>query len=95
MRALGLAHHWQRLLDEGHYSSLQDIAQAEGIDLGRASKVLRLTLLSPSVIGVVLAKREAVAGLAELQERIPLSWDAQDALCSVPASLDVSVRALP
>ena len=38
MRALGLAHHWQRLLDEGRFSSMTEIAAAEGIDLGQASK---------------------------------------------------------
>ena len=34
MRALGLAHHWQRLLEEGRCSSMTEIAVAEGIDLG-------------------------------------------------------------
>ena len=41
MRALGLAHHWQRLLDEGRFSSMTEIAAAEGIDLGQASKMKR------------------------------------------------------
>lgn len=31
LRALGLAHHWQRLLDEGRFSSMTEIAAAEGI----------------------------------------------------------------
>ncbi len=34
MRVLGLARHWQRLLDEGRFSSMAEIAAAEGIDLG-------------------------------------------------------------
>lgn len=37
MRALGLAHHWQRLLDEGRFASISAIAQAEGsISVGPA-----------------------------------------------------------
>ena len=39
LRALGHAHHWQRLLDEGRFSSMTEIAAAEGIDLGQASKI--------------------------------------------------------
>lgn len=35
IRALGLAHYWQRLLDEGKYRSLTEIATAEGIDRAR------------------------------------------------------------
>ena len=30
IRALGLAHYWQRLLDEGKFRSITDIAAAEG-----------------------------------------------------------------
>jgi hypothetical protein len=39
MRTLELAHHWQRLLDEGRFSSMTEIAAAEGIDLSQASKM--------------------------------------------------------
>lgn len=34
IRALGLAHHWQRLLDDGRFRTLTEIAVAEGLDLG-------------------------------------------------------------
>ena len=37
-RALGLAHYWQRLLDEGKIRSMTDIAAAEGIDVTQARK---------------------------------------------------------
>ncbi|MGQ9862823.1 MAG: LacI family transcriptional regulator [Thiobacillaceae bacterium] len=50
MRALGLAHHWQRLLDEGRVASVADIAKAEGMDVTQVRRVLRLTLLAPEVI---------------------------------------------
>ncbi len=50
MRALGLAHHWQRLLDEGRFSSMTEIAAAEGMDVTQVRRVLRLTLLAPAVI---------------------------------------------
>ena len=50
MRALGLAHHWQRLLDEERVASVADIAKAEGMDVTQVRRVMRLTLLAPEVI---------------------------------------------
>ena len=50
MRALGLAHHWQRLLDEGRAASVTDIAEAERIDVTQVRRLLRLTLLSPQIV---------------------------------------------
>jgi len=39
LRALGLAHYWQHLLDTGKVRSLREIAAAEGMDLGRVSRI--------------------------------------------------------
>ena len=50
IRALGLAHHWQRLLDEGRVASVADIAEAEGMDVTQVRRIMRLTLLAPEVI---------------------------------------------
>ena len=50
MRALGLAHHWQRLLDEDRAASVAEIAAAEGMDVTQVRRVMRLTLLAPEVI---------------------------------------------
>ena len=67
VRALGLAHYWQRLLDEGKYRSLTEIASVEGIDLGQASRIAQLTRLSPEIVqgclsgGRVDAKIEKLA----------------------------------
>jgi hypothetical protein len=50
MRALGLAHHWQRLLDEQRMASVTEIADAEGVDVTQVRRVIRLTLLAPEVV---------------------------------------------
>lgn len=50
MRALGLAHHWQRLLDEERAASVVEIATAEGMDVTQVRRVMRLTLLAPEII---------------------------------------------
>ena len=50
MRALGLAHHWQRLLDEERVADVAEIAKAEGMDVTQVRRGMRLTLLAPEVI---------------------------------------------
>ena len=50
LRALGLAHHWQRLLDEQRATSVAQIAEAEGVDVTQVRRLLRLTLLAPEVV---------------------------------------------
>ncbi len=50
MRALGLAHHWQRLLDERWARSVAEIAEAEGMDVTHIRRLMRLTLLAPPVL---------------------------------------------
>lgn len=60
MRALGLAHHWQRLLDEGRFSSMTEIAAAEGIDVTQVRRVMRLTLLAPEVVERLVGSPDAV-----------------------------------
>ena len=50
MRALGLAHHWQRLLDEERAADVAEIAKAEGMDVTQVRRGMRLTLLAPEVI---------------------------------------------
>ena len=50
MRALGLAHHWQRLVDEERVADVAEIAKAEGMDVTQVRRGMRLTLLAPEVI---------------------------------------------
>jgi hypothetical protein len=50
IRALGLAHYWQRLLDEGKYRSLTEIAVAEGMDRGQVSRTAQLIRLAPAIV---------------------------------------------
>ena len=76
MRALGLAHHWQRLLDEGRITSASDIAEAEGIDVTQVRRVMRLTLLAPEVVERLVGSPDAV--LEKVMRRPwPSSWNAQ------------------
>lgn len=50
IRALGLAHYWQALLDDGKFRSLTEIAIMEGTDRGQASRISQLTRLAPDIV---------------------------------------------
>ena len=55
IRALGLAHYWRRLLDEGKYRSLTEIAAAEGMDRGQVTRTARLVRLAPEIVETCLS----------------------------------------
>ena len=83
IRALGLAHYWQRLLDEGKFRSITDIAAAEGIDVTQARRLLRLTLLAPAVVEKLLAETDMSINLEAVLRRVmPLDWREQSVLWS-------------
>ena len=58
-RALGLAHHWQRLLDAQSVSSANEIADAENLDVTYVRRLLRLVLLAPDIIESLLRRQQA------------------------------------
>jgi hypothetical protein len=66
IRALGLAHYWQRLIDDGKYRSLTEIAVIEGIDLGHASRIAQLARLAPEVVQGCLSAGQIGSKLEEL-----------------------------
>lgn len=78
VRALGLAHHWQRLLDDGRFASMTEIAQAEGLNPGRASTIARLVHLAPDVVEACLTDGSGIA-LEHLIRSggLPLDWQQQ------------------
>ena len=80
LRALGLAHHWQRLLDEGRYSSITEIAAAEEIDRAQASKIAQLARVAPEIVDACMAGQTGGLTLDRLIRRaIPAAWNAQQA----------------
>ncbi|MDP1998114.1 MAG: LacI family transcriptional regulator [Rhodoferax sp.] len=55
-RALGLAHYWQRLLDEGKYRSFTEVAAAEGMDRGQVSRTAQMIRLAPEIVVTCLSE---------------------------------------
>ena len=75
-RALGLAHHWQRLLDERRVASLGEIAAAEGIDVTQVRRLLRLTLLAPDIVERLTNDRQALLDPI-IRQACPIKWTDQ------------------
>jgi hypothetical protein len=49
-KPLARAFRYQRLLDEGRYASISEMAAAEKIERGYVGTLLRLTLLAPVIV---------------------------------------------
>jgi hypothetical protein len=47
VKALARAHRWKRLLENGTYASISELAKAEKIDRGYLGRILQLTLPAP------------------------------------------------
>ena len=83
IKALARAWRWQRMLDEGVYTSVSEIGDAENISKSYVSRIVRLALLSPDIVEAILAGRTDQALILEQLERpLPASWEEQrDQLC--------------
>ncbi len=78
IKALGLAHYWQNLLDTGKFRTLTEIAAAEEIDLARVSRVVSLVRLAPEVTEACISKTGKAWTLKNLsQKTLPLDWQQQ------------------
>jgi hypothetical protein len=86
VKALARAWRWQRMLDEGVYTTISDIAEAERINRSYVSRVLRLTLVAPDIIERIVDGRN-LPGLSELLTPFPIEWEQQRSvlLCARPA----------
>jgi hypothetical protein len=76
VKALARAWRWQKLLDDGVYGSVIEIAKSEKLNQSYVSRILRLTLLAPEIVERVLDGRPT-AGLAELMKPFPVEWEKQ------------------
>ena len=78
VKALARAFRYQRLLDEGRYTSISEMAEAERIERGYLGTLLRLTLLAPDIIEAILnGRRLEGITLPRLLEPFPLNWSQQ------------------
>jgi hypothetical protein len=78
VKALARAFRWKRMLDQGRYGSITEIAVSEKIDRGFVGTLLRLTLLAPDIVEAILDGRQPTdLGLPTLLKPFPVEWDRQ------------------
>ena len=78
VKALARAFRYQRLLDEGRYASISEMAKAEKIERGYLGCLLRLTLLAPDLVEAILDGRQSDGvGLPRLLGAVPAEWSGQ------------------
>ncbi len=78
VKALARAFRYQRMLDNGVYGSVTDMAAAEKIDRGYLGRLLQLTLLAPELVEAILdAKTTDRMALSMLLGPIQLEWKQQ------------------
>jgi hypothetical protein len=76
VKALARAWRWQRMLDEGVYTAVSEIGDAEDISKSYVSRILRLALLAPDIVEAILGGRTDQALMLEKLERpLPTSWE--------------------
>jgi hypothetical protein len=78
VKALARAFRWRKLLDEGAYATLEELAKAKGIGKTYVSQVLRLTLLAPEFVEAILDGRQPAAlQIEDLLAGFPVEWESQ------------------
>jgi hypothetical protein len=78
VKALARAFRYQRMLDQGRYASISEMAAAERLERGYLGSLLRLTLLAPDIVSLILDGRQPEGlTLAGLAGGVPAGWDAQ------------------
>ena len=78
VKTLAQAFHFQRLLDEGHYATIGDLAKAKKLDQSFVSRILRLTLLAPDIVEAILnGKQRPSVQRQKLLRGVPLEWESQ------------------
>ena len=78
VKALARAHRWKRLLDDGIYASVSDIARAEKLDRTYVGDVLRLTLLAPEMVEAIQDGRQGDGvTLPLLMKGVSVEWKTQ------------------
>jgi hypothetical protein len=78
VKAIARAFRWQKLLENGTYRCLDEIAKAERIGTSYVSRIIRLALLAPDVVDAILDGRQpAHLTLKDLMVPLPVEWEGQ------------------
>ena len=78
VKALARAWRWQRQLDDGVYTTVSEIGDAENISKSYVSRILRLALLAPDIVeAILMGSTDQGIMLEQLERPLPASWQEQ------------------
>ncbi len=78
LKALARGFRWRKLLETGHFATIQEIAEAENINPSYVSRVLRMTLLAPETVEAILAGRKPEGlTMSRAMQPFALDWGQQ------------------
>lgn len=78
IKAIARAHRWKRLLEDGQYASIVELAAAEKINESYVCRILRLTLLAPDIVESILDGRQPPElQMDTLLKPLPVEWHCQ------------------
>jgi hypothetical protein len=78
LKALARAYRWRRMIENGDYASITELAIAERVNQSYACRLLRLTLLAPAIVTDILNGRYASdLMLKQLMKPLPVLWREQ------------------
>jgi hypothetical protein len=78
LKALARAHRWRRMIESGEYTSISELAKTEGVNQSYACRMLRLSLLAPSIVTAILdGRQDSDVMLKQLMKPLPVRWDEQ------------------
>ena len=78
LTALARGLRWQKLIDEGHFANIKNLARFIGKDPSQIARAIRLTRLSPALVHRIIV-RDTPEGisLAKLGD-LPVKWSEQE-----------------
>ena len=78
VKALARAFRWKRMLESGEFTTMAELAEHEGIAPSYMTRGLRLTLLSPELVGAILeGRQDPEITLSQLLEPFSGDWQNQ------------------
>jgi len=74
VKALARAFRWRRMLEDGRYVSIRELAAKEGVDRAYVGRVLNLTLLAPEKVEAILDGRQVEGVTSASVTTPPAKW---------------------
>ncbi len=78
IKAFARAYRWKRLLEQGQYNNINDLAEGEKINESYCSRIFRLTMVSPDIVAAILDGRQPKGLLlSDFMKPFPELWTEQ------------------